>query len=162
MNYQVIIYFIVVISAVMAVMSKKLLNSAIMLAITSIAVSLILFSYNAPWAGVFELSVCAGLITVLFISAISLMKKEDSIIKENYVKYIILPFLVIIMLIISGLYILPYFEYLTNYSKYSHYNPSVGDIIWHYRSIDIIGQITLLACAVFVIKSIFYKRRNEN
>ena len=162
MIYQTVIYLIIIISAVMAVMAKKLLNSAIMLAITSIAVSLLLFNYNAPWAGVFELSVCAGLITVLFISAISLMKKEDSVIKENYVKYIILPFLVLILIIFSGLYVLPYFEYLTNYAKYSTYNPSVGDIIWHYRSIDIIGQITLLACAVFVIKSIFYKRRSEN
>lgn len=162
MNYQGLIYLIILSSAIMAVMAKKLLNSAIMLAVMSIAVSLLLFSYNAPWAGVFELSVCAGLITVLFISAVSMMKKEDTALKENRVKYVILPFLVLIVIIPSALYIMPYFEYMTNYAKYSSYNPKLGEIIWNYRGVDLIGQITLLACIVFVIKSIFFKRRIEN
>ncbi|PIS46884.1 MAG: hypothetical protein COT17_06295 [Elusimicrobia bacterium CG08_land_8_20_14_0_20_51_18] len=161
MIYHSLLYIVIAVSAIMAVMAKKLLNAAIMLAVMSIAVSLLLFNFNAPWAGVFELSVCAGLITVLFISAVSLIKKEDDLLKEGRIKYAILPFLAAVTAILSGIYLMPYFEYLTNYAREAAQNPGVGEIIWTYRSVDLLGQLTLLACAVFVIKAIFAKRRIE-
>jgi NADH-quinone oxidoreductase subunit J len=159
MTYHLFLYLIITIAAVMAVMHKKMLSSAIMLAVMSIGVSLLLFNFNAPWAGVFELSVCAGLITVLFISAVSLLKKEDELLKENYAKFIILPFISIALFILGTIYFMPYFEYINGYTKTNvSENLSLGEIIWKNRGFDLFGQITILATAVFVIKSIFYKR----
>ena len=55
-----------------AVLLKNLLRAAIALGVGSAALATILFLLEAPYAGGFELSVGAGLISVLFIIAISL------------------------------------------------------------------------------------------
>ncbi len=58
--------------AFVAVLSKNLLRSAVALGIGSVALATMFFLLDAPYAGGFELSVGAGLISVLFIIAISL------------------------------------------------------------------------------------------
>lgn len=158
MIFYLLIFFIIVLSAMFSVIAKKILNSVIMLAVLSIGVSILLFVYNAPWAAVFELSVCAGLITVLFISAVSLIKHDEDEIKENRAKYIIFP-LVLAGFIILCVTFVP--EYFLKIEKFSYFNKveerKLGELIWLYRGVDIIGQITLLAASVFVIKHIFRK-----
>ena len=49
-----------------AVMARGLLRAAIALATTSVVLAIIMFRLDSPLAAVFELSVCAGLITVVF------------------------------------------------------------------------------------------------
>src|SRR5512139_2453979 len=56
---------------------KDLLYVAVSLAAISAILALVLFMFGANIAGVFELSVCAGLITVLFIATVSLTKDSD-------------------------------------------------------------------------------------
>ena len=63
---------VMVICAIVAVVSKNLLRAAIALGVGSAALAVIFFLLNAPYAGGFELSVGAGLVSVLFIVAISL------------------------------------------------------------------------------------------
>ena len=63
---------IVLAAAVAAVLLKNLLRAAIALGVGSAALATMLFVLEAPYAGGFELSVGAGLISVLFIIAISL------------------------------------------------------------------------------------------
>ena len=58
--------------AIVAVLAKSLIRSAVALGLGSAALALLLFALDAPYAGGFELSVGAGLISVLFIVAISL------------------------------------------------------------------------------------------
>lgn len=58
--------------AVAAVLMKNLLRAAVALGASSLALASLFFLLNAPYAGAFELSVGAGLISVLFIVAISL------------------------------------------------------------------------------------------
>ncbi len=76
---NVIILFASVLILFFAIEKKDLLQSAIMLGVSSAILSIAFFIANAPIAAAFELVVCAGLITVLFISTISLTKGgEDS------------------------------------------------------------------------------------
>jgi len=63
---------VVLVGAIVAVLSKNLLRSAVALGIGSAALATIFFLLDAPYAGGFELSVGAGLISILFIIAISL------------------------------------------------------------------------------------------
>jgi NADH-quinone oxidoreductase subunit J len=63
---------VLLVAATMAVISKSLLRAAIGLGIGSVALATLFFLLGAPYAGGFELSVGAGLISVLFIIAISL------------------------------------------------------------------------------------------
>ncbi len=62
----------VVSGAILAVFSKNLIRAAAALGVGSAALSMLFFLLGAPYAGGFELSVGAGLISILFIIAISL------------------------------------------------------------------------------------------
>jgi NADH-quinone oxidoreductase subunit J len=57
---------------VAAVMLKNMLRAAVAVGGSSVALAALFFLLGAPYAGAFELSVGAGLISVLFIIAISL------------------------------------------------------------------------------------------
>ncbi len=57
---------------VAAVVSRNLLRAAVAMGVSSMALAALFFFLKAPYAGAFELSVGAGLISVLFIVAISL------------------------------------------------------------------------------------------
>ena len=63
-------------SAVLAIVSKRLLVSAIWLAVTSALVALMIYLLGAPQVAVIELSVGAGLVTVLFVFAINISGEE--------------------------------------------------------------------------------------
>lgn len=72
----------VLVGAVAAVISKNLLRAAVALGASSAALAVLFFFLDAPYAGAFELSVGAGLISVLFIVAISLtesMRGENDV-----------------------------------------------------------------------------------
>ena len=72
---SVILVVAAIIVAVITVRFKEMLYAAISLAILSILISIMFFQLASPYAGVFELSVGAGLITALFVSVISLTKR---------------------------------------------------------------------------------------
>jgi len=58
--------------AAVAVLTENLIRAAVALSIGSAALATLLFLLGVPYAGGFELSVGAGLISILFIIAISL------------------------------------------------------------------------------------------
>lgn len=58
--------------AIAAVLAESLIQAAVALGTGSAALAMLFFLLGAPYAGGFELSVGAGLISVLFIVAISL------------------------------------------------------------------------------------------
>ncbi len=62
--------------AVLAFRSQRLLISAIWLALTSALVALLLYMLGGPHIAVIELSVGAGLVTVLFVFAINISGEE--------------------------------------------------------------------------------------
>lgn len=62
---------------VAAVLLKNLLRAAVALGVSSVALAALFFLLQAPYAGAFEVSVGAGLISVLFIVAISLTESME-------------------------------------------------------------------------------------
>lgn len=58
--------------ASIAILTENLIRAAIALGIGGVSLAMLFFMLDAPHAGGFELSVGAGLISVLFILAISL------------------------------------------------------------------------------------------
>jgi NADH-quinone oxidoreductase subunit J len=58
--------------AIVAVLTKTMIRAAVALGLGSVCLATLFFVLGAPHAGSFELSVGAGLISVLFILAISL------------------------------------------------------------------------------------------
>lgn len=62
--------------ALLAILSESLVLTAVVLGLSSAALAALLFLLGAPYAGGFELSVGAGLISVLFILVISLTESR--------------------------------------------------------------------------------------
>ena len=158
MIYHTLLFALAAVFALWAVMARKLLVSAIMLALVSVCVSLIFFDFGAPWAGVFELSVCAGRITVLFVGAVSLIRAEDEKRPENRARFYALPFAAAIFAIAAWFYLPAFVEELAAGAKIGSGGGSIGRALWGMRRPDLLGQVLMLAAGVFVIKSVFPRR----
>src|SRR5512137_2372319 len=91
-----------VIFSVLAILLRDLLKSAIALAVASLLLGIIFFRMNAPYAGVFEISVVAGLITVLFILTITLVHKGDEV-RESRLANWVFPLFFVIFVVIDAL-----------------------------------------------------------
>jgi NADH-quinone oxidoreductase subunit J len=63
--------------ALLAVFSRNLIRAAVALGGSSVALAALFFVLGAPYAGGFELSVGAGLLSVLFIVTISLIESRQ-------------------------------------------------------------------------------------
>lgn len=70
---------VVVLFVLVAIEVKDLIKASISLGVASAVLAAIFFILDAPFAAVFELSVCAGLVTVLLLSAVNMTveKEED-------------------------------------------------------------------------------------
>ncbi|MBI5745031.1 MAG: NADH-quinone oxidoreductase subunit J [Elusimicrobia bacterium] len=161
MTYHNLLFVLAAFFAVWAVMARKLLTSAIMLALVSVTVSLIFFDFGAPWAGVFELSVCAGLITVLFIGGVSLIRTEEEKRPEGRARFYALPLALAAFAIAAWFYLPPFFEELAGAKVLVSGGGTIGAALWGLRRPDLLGQVLMLAAGVFVIKSVFPRRTEK-
>jgi len=157
---DIILLVLLVCSALATVLIRSLLRSGIALAFTSAVLSMIIFRLDSPFAAVFELSVCAGLICVLFISTISLTEprsNEEKMqhAKERLHKFWFLPLIVIVIGVIlsqmnKGFNIpLPAPEVQTDMRL----------ALWHLRSLDVLGQVIVLLVGVFGVVILFKEKR---
>jgi len=138
----------------MIVLFRDLLYSAVALALASVTLSVVLFLFKANIAAVFELSVCAGLITVLFVSTISLTKNSDQKI-ESRVPAAFLPFVLVLLLAIDvGLTVWLAREMLPA-GQAGGTLTSFKEVFWTTRATDIWGQVSLVLVGVFGILAIF-------
>lgn len=161
MTYHTLLFILVAAAAITAVMARSLLLSAIMLALVSVGASLVLFDFRAPWAAVFELSVAAGLITVLFVSAVSLIRHEESEAADRRARFYAMPLVMCIVAIAAWFYAIPFFESLQSWARFGSRADSLGAVLWDIRRFDLLGQISMLAAGVFVINSIFPRRKKQ-
>ncbi len=158
MIYHTLLFALAVVFAAWAVMSRSLLISAMMLALVSVCVSLIFFNFGAPVAAVFELSVCAGLITVLFIGAVSLIRTDEEAHPENRVRFYALPLAGAIFAIAAWFYLPGFFNELSSWARIGRGGGDIGLELWDMRRPDLLGQLAMLAAGVFVVKSVFPRR----
>lgn len=145
-----------VIFSVLAIALKDLLRSAISLAVASLLLGIIFFRMKAPYAGVFEISVVAGLITVLFVLTIALTKAGDEV-RESKVANWVFPavfaaFVVIDALVMKGL--LGKVPALPAGAE----TGAFGDVLWKGRTLDLVGQIAAILAGVFAVLALFRKR----
>jgi NADH:ubiquinone oxidoreductase subunit 6 (subunit J) len=73
---SVVLIVAAIVFAILAVRLREILYAAIALGLLSVIIAAMFFKLNSPYAGVFELSVCAGLVTALFVSVISLTGRK--------------------------------------------------------------------------------------
>jgi NADH-quinone oxidoreductase subunit J len=146
---------------VLAVMLHSMIKSAIALAAASVSLGIIMYELNAVWGALFEISVCSGLVTVIFISAISLSntdKKDISKLYEDKKRMVYLPFILIVsgaVLIIIALaagFSLPSVKPATEAAG------NFKEILWNNRQADIWGQIIVALTGATAIVVLFRER----
>ncbi|MBM3295413.1 MAG: DUF4040 domain-containing protein [Candidatus Aminicenantes bacterium] len=145
-----------VLFSVLAILARDLIKSAICLAAASLLLGIIFFRMGAPYAGVFEISVVAGLITVLFILTIALTKTEGDVRESKLVRMVFPLFFVIFALIdalvMKGLLAkIPMLESAARGGTFS-------DVLWRERTFDLVGQIAVILAGVFAVLALFRKR----
>lgn len=143
MVWQMLIGLGILASAILAVRSKRLLVSAIWLALTSALTALMIYLLGAPQIAVIELSVGAGLVTVLFVFAINIAGEEPIEIKALVPKPLSWGLLLVavglaVFLMAPKLGLLPVNP--TDVSK--------GAILWDSRYLDILLQIAIFFSGV--------------
>jgi|WetSurMetagenome_2_1015567.scaffolds.fasta_scaffold326231_2 NADH-quinone oxidoreductase subunit J len=132
---------------------KDLLYVAVSLATISGVLALVLFLFGANIAGVFELSVCAGLITVLFIATVSLTKDSDQKVETRLPAY----FVPLVILIFVGIdyFIIQWVTHSLPASVVPRPSGTFQRVFWELRSADMLGQIGLIGAGVFGILALF-------
>ena len=154
-----------VISALVTVMIRDLLKAAVSLAVLSAVLTVILFILQAPLAAVFELSVCAGLITVVFISTISMTKlrTKEQVAQhkeERRKRFRLLP-VIVIALICTGLALmLPHLGEMIPTTVPHVTTAAEATVFWNQRQADLLGQIVIVLAGVLGIL-IFFKEGDK-
>lgn len=147
------------------VMTRSLLKSTIGLAVTSSIITIVMFRLDSPLAAVFELSVCTGLITAVFISTISLVKplthKEiEKLSKDRIKRFWLLP----VIMLIAGI-LLVILKIPVNFSQTTNQVTGTGadvrNVLWNSRPIDLFGQIVVLLAGVFGAVLLFREAKKK-
>lgn len=163
MSIYVLLLLLMLIAAIWAVLAADLLHSAMALALTSVVLSMLMFLLSAPLAAVFELSVCAGLITVVFVSAISLTRRltpeQESVHAERRARrFVWLPILILILGVAGVAYLptaaLPQLAPPQTLAQ-------VRQVLWSTRRFDLIGQMLLILGGVFAVVVLFKPGESE-
>jgi uncharacterized MnhB-related membrane protein len=133
----------ILLCAILAVTSKRLLVSAIWLAVTSALVALMLYLLGAQQLAVIELSVGAGLVTVLFVFAINISGEEPLGLKP------VMPKTLAWVLVIVAVAMTVFLTLKGGILGLTLQNPSsAAMILWSNRYLDIILQIAFIFCGV--------------
>ena len=159
MKILLLLLILMTLAGLWAVMTSLLLRAAIALALTSAILTIIMFRLGATLAGVFELSVCGGLISVVFISVISLThrlplqeylkRRESRINRFIYLPFILLATVIILFIIQKPILVTLPMGTITE----------VRSMMWDVRRIDLFGQIMVLLAGVYGVLILFKGRK---
>jgi uncharacterized MnhB-related membrane protein len=141
--WYVIVAAGILVCAILAIASKRLLVSAIWLAVTSALVALLLYMLGAPQVAVIELSVGAGLVTVLFVFAINISGEEPINMKPVIPKPLAWGMIILAVGVSAYLFIKGGSIDLALVDSYS-----IPAILWSDRYLDILLQIGFIFCGV--------------
>ncbi len=134
-----------VLCAIQAIRTARLLISALWLAGTSALVALILYRMGAHEVAVIELSVGAGLVTVLFVFAINVAGEEAIQARSLVPRPLAWGLVILSLLLLAGL-TFPWTGAVPPTAE-----PSFSHMLWQARSLDVLVQIALIFAGVLGI-----------
>ena len=142
--------------SILAILCRDLLKSAISLAVASIFLALVFFSMNAVYAGVFELSVVAGLITVLFITAIALTRGDGEV-AESRRHRIIFPLFFVGLAVVDLLVMKKLLGQIPAIQGTE--SGTFSQVLWNQRTFDQVAQVGAISAGVLAVLALF--RRDD-
>jgi NADH-quinone oxidoreductase subunit J len=157
---DILLLVLLIASSITAVLVRDMLKAALSLAAASIILAIIFFRMGALYAGVFEVSVVAGLITVLFVSTIALTKTEDSVKERNWPVFLFPVFLGLVVLF--DVLLMNRIGWLAKIGPNAvpDVNQNLfGQVLWTQRTFDLVGQIAIIMAGVVVVLALFRKEK---
>jgi NADH:ubiquinone oxidoreductase subunit 6 (subunit J) len=148
-----------VIFSAAAVIVRDLLRAAICLAVASLLLGIIFFRMNAPYIGAFEISVVAGLITVLFIVTIALTKTGGDV-RESKAAAWIFPLFFVVFLVLDFFIMRGLIGKIPALGAAPE-EGGFGDVLWKARTFDLVGQIGIIFAGVLAVLALFRKRNKD-
>ncbi len=143
MVVQALVLASMLLCAIQAIRSERLLVSALWLAGCSALLGLAIALLGAPEVGVIELSVGAGLVTVIFVFAISIAGEEPasytSLVPRPLAWVLIGVFLFLLVFLAVPRVLAPVL---------APQSLSIVRAIWEVRALDTLLQVTLIFCGV--------------
>lgn len=156
MNLTLLLLPLLIIFGFCTVLSKSLLKMAIGLALVSATLTLILFTLNSPLAAVFELSVCAGLITVVFVSIISLTEAASPEQQQQGEAYHYSRFLpMVILVLLAGWATLAVFRDTPFPVSRFVSAPDIRQMLWGLRRTDLFGLLAAMFAGIYAVIVLF-------
>ena len=160
----VVLMALLLLSSLATVLTRNLLPSAILLALASTVVAMVLFFLGLRLAAVMELAVCVGLVTAIYASAISLLKpaneEKKNLAEERkawFFRYLPLP-VVLLAITILGLVFVPHLE--LNRPSGEPAGPTTQALLWDAHALDILGLVFLILAGVLGV-AVLIGRREE-
>ena len=147
---------------VYAVVSRSILRSAIGLALASAALASMFYAMGAKLTAMFELSVCSGLVTVIFIAGVSLSHSPKVELQTEYRDKERNRYLPVLLIAAGGAMILG--AVLLGGEPLTLAEPDgaeVRDLLWNTRQADIWGQIAAILCGGVAVAVLFREERRE-
>jgi NADH-quinone oxidoreductase subunit J len=146
---------------ILSIMLRSITKSAIALAAGSAALGIIMYELGYIWAALFEVSVCSGLVTVIFISAISLSntdKKDIEKVFEDTKRMSLLPFILIAAGVVLILAALATGITLPPSDTAAKVTDDLREILWNNRQADIWGQIIVMITGSLAVVVLYRER----
>lgn len=144
-----------VVFAIGAIRARKLLGSAIWLAGVSALLAIIFYIQGARQVAVIELSVGAGLVTVLFVFAISISGEDDQQPKP------VLPTALTMTLILLFAILMTVFLLIspTGTVTAGEAESTLAEVIWQQRGMDVLVQVVLIFSVVLGLLTMLAESR---
>jgi len=144
-----------VLCAVRAIRATQLLSSALWLAGVSALVSILLYRLGAHQIAVIELSVGAGLVTVLFVFAISIAG-DDGLTEREFLPNWLALGLIALFAGLLGWMILPLEE-----TGVAAAEATFESVLWSDRALDVLVQIVLIFSGVLCLVTLLKERHTS-
>ena len=153
--FYIILGLAAIVCAYRAMLSRKLLSSILYLACVSATVSVILYLLGAQQVAVIELSVGAGLVTVLLVYALSVVGDDAA----DMLSVIPKPMALALVIFLAGLavfMIFPLIEPTLNVTSFS-----LTIVLWQQRVLDVWIQIVLIFSGVLGVLGLLSERASS-
>ena len=122
--------------------AQRLLNVTVWLAVTSALVALLLYLLGAPEVAVIELSVGAGLVTVLFVFAFSITGEI------TFDELTLIPRPLAILLALLSVALMAWFTLPLTQHPTTGEGVTFARILWEQRGLEVLAQVVLIFSGV--------------
>jgi NADH-quinone oxidoreductase subunit J len=158
MIWFTLLLVLLVLASLWASMASALLRATLGLALTSALLSVVMFAMGATLAAVIELSVCAGLISVVLVSVTSLTQPRTfrealAQRRARLRRFWPLPFVLLAAGVALSFVRVP----VDIVVQLPAGDGDVRTVLWSLRQLDLFGQILILLAGVFGVLVLFRK-----